>query len=161
MMRSRHPVGNPKRRYDEHSSKFLSVVKPRFIELVGESQTSEGWCLLASRQLRTIYMAPRSGLSFAPAATWNLHTTQPSTLSQLTMRLSILPVCCKQRIKHIECNKKNMLHWNAIISNQLRHVRIRVGSISTCVPNVLGSNKRESSSNNFVSKTDHIFLNIR
>jgi hypothetical protein len=40
-------------------------------------------------------MAPRSGRSFAPAATWNLHTTQPSTLSQLTVRLSISPVCCK------------------------------------------------------------------
>jgi hypothetical protein len=45
---------------------------------------------------------PRPGHSFAPVATWNLHTTQPSTLSQLTMRLSISPVCCEQRIKHIE-----------------------------------------------------------
>jgi hypothetical protein len=37
------------------------------------------WCPLASRQLRTIYRAPR--LSFAlRAATWNLHTTQPNTL---------------------------------------------------------------------------------
>jgi hypothetical protein len=43
-----------------------------------------------------------TGHSFAPAAMWNLHTTQPSTLPQLTVRLSILPVCCKQRIKRIE-----------------------------------------------------------
>jgi hypothetical protein len=32
----------PRGRYEEHSSKFPSVVKPRFIEQVGESQTSEG-----------------------------------------------------------------------------------------------------------------------
>jgi hypothetical protein len=38
----RHPLGTPKGRYEEHSSKFPLVVKPRFIEPVGESQTSEG-----------------------------------------------------------------------------------------------------------------------
>jgi hypothetical protein len=36
------PVGNPKRRFDEYSSKFPSVMKPRFINLVGKSQTQEG-----------------------------------------------------------------------------------------------------------------------
>jgi hypothetical protein len=36
------PVRNPKRRYDEHSSKFSLSKKPRFIEPVGKSQTSEG-----------------------------------------------------------------------------------------------------------------------
>jgi hypothetical protein len=30
------PVGNPRGRYKEHSGKFPSVVKPRFIEPVGE-----------------------------------------------------------------------------------------------------------------------------
>jgi hypothetical protein len=35
-------LGTPRGRYDEHISKFPSVVKPRFIEPVGESQTSEG-----------------------------------------------------------------------------------------------------------------------
>jgi hypothetical protein len=30
------PVGNPKRRYDEHSSKSSLSMKPRFIEPVGE-----------------------------------------------------------------------------------------------------------------------------
>jgi hypothetical protein len=84
------------------SSKFPSGVKPRFIEPVGESQTLEGWCSLALRQLQTIYMAPRPGLCFAPAATWNLHTTQPRAFPQLTMRLSISPVCCKQRIERIK-----------------------------------------------------------
>jgi hypothetical protein len=32
----------PRERYEEHSNKFPLVVKPRFIEPVGESQTSEG-----------------------------------------------------------------------------------------------------------------------
>jgi hypothetical protein len=35
-------LGTPRGRYDEHNSKFSSVVKPRFIEPVGESQASEG-----------------------------------------------------------------------------------------------------------------------
>jgi hypothetical protein len=35
-------VGNPKRRCDEHSSKFSLSKKPRFINLVGKSQTQEG-----------------------------------------------------------------------------------------------------------------------
>jgi hypothetical protein len=35
-------LGTPRGRYDEHSSKFPSVVKPRFIQPVGESETSEG-----------------------------------------------------------------------------------------------------------------------
>jgi hypothetical protein len=36
------PVGNPKRRCDEHNSKFSLSKKPRFINLVGKSQTPEG-----------------------------------------------------------------------------------------------------------------------
>jgi hypothetical protein len=32
----RHPVGNPKRRYDEHNSKSSLSMKPGFIEPVGE-----------------------------------------------------------------------------------------------------------------------------
>jgi hypothetical protein len=32
----------PRGRYDEHSSKFSLSKKPRFIEPVGKSQTSEG-----------------------------------------------------------------------------------------------------------------------
>jgi hypothetical protein len=100
---TRKLVGKPQEKVMmSTAASFPSVVKPRLIEPVGESQTSEGWCLLASRQLRTIYMVPRPGLSFAPAATWNMHTTQPSTLSQLTVRLSISPVCYVQRIKRIE-----------------------------------------------------------
>jgi hypothetical protein len=35
-------LGTPRGRYEEHNNKFPSVVEPRFIEPVGESQTSEG-----------------------------------------------------------------------------------------------------------------------
>jgi hypothetical protein len=36
------PVGNPKRRCDEHSSKFSLSKKPRFNRPIGKSQTPEG-----------------------------------------------------------------------------------------------------------------------
>jgi hypothetical protein len=45
----------------------------------GKSQTSEGECPLASRQLRTIYKAPCPSFALR-AAMWNLYTTQPNTL---------------------------------------------------------------------------------
>jgi hypothetical protein len=93
----------PREGYDEHNSKSSLSVKPRFIEPVGE-RTNFQRLMLASFAIApdNLYMAPRPGRSLAPAAMWNLHTTQPSTLSQLTLRLSISLVCCKQRIKHIE-----------------------------------------------------------
>jgi hypothetical protein len=58
---------------------FSLSKKPRFIES-RKKPNSRRWCLLASRQLRKIYKAPPPGLCFAPAATWNLHTTQLRTL---------------------------------------------------------------------------------
>jgi hypothetical protein len=93
----------PREGYDEHNSKSSISVKPRFIEPVGE-RTNFRRLMLANfmTALDNLYMAPRPGRSFARAAMWNLHTTQPSTLFQLIVRLSISPVCCKQRIKHIE-----------------------------------------------------------
>jgi hypothetical protein len=42
MRADNHLVGNPRGRYDEHSSKFSLIKKPRFIEPVGKSQMSEG-----------------------------------------------------------------------------------------------------------------------
>jgi hypothetical protein len=36
------PVGNPKRRCDDDINKYSLSKKPRFIEPVGKSQTSEG-----------------------------------------------------------------------------------------------------------------------
>jgi hypothetical protein len=38
MRADNHPVGTPRGRYDEHSSKFFLSKKPRFIEPVGKSQ---------------------------------------------------------------------------------------------------------------------------
>jgi hypothetical protein len=36
------PVGNPKIRFDEFSSKFSLSKKPRYVNPVGKSQTQEG-----------------------------------------------------------------------------------------------------------------------
>jgi hypothetical protein len=96
-------LGTLRGSYDEHSSKSSLSMKPRCIEPVGE-RTNFQRLMLASFVATpdNLYMAPRPGCSFAPEAKWNLHTTQPSTLPQLTVRLSISPVCCKQRIKRIE-----------------------------------------------------------
>jgi hypothetical protein len=51
-------------------------MKPRFIEPVGE-RTNFRRLMLASLVTDNLYMAPYLGRSFAPATTWNLHTTQP------------------------------------------------------------------------------------
>jgi hypothetical protein len=96
------PLGTPRGRYDEHSSKSSHSCETKVYRTSRRKPNFRRWCLLASWQLRTIYKAPRPGLCFAPVATWNLHTTQPRTLSQLTMRLSISLVCCKQKIERIE-----------------------------------------------------------
>jgi hypothetical protein len=52
-------------------------MKPRFIEAVGE-RTNFQRLMLAGLATTpdNLYMAPYLGRSFAPAATWNLHTTQ-------------------------------------------------------------------------------------
>jgi hypothetical protein len=71
-------LGSPRGRYDEHSSKSSLSMKPRFIEPVGE-KTNFQRLMLASFTIApdNLYMAPYLGRSFALAATWNLHTTQP------------------------------------------------------------------------------------
>jgi hypothetical protein len=71
-------LGTPRGRYDEHSSKFPSVMKPRFIEPVGE-RTNFRRLMLTGLVIApdNLYMAPYLVRSFALAATWNLHTTQP------------------------------------------------------------------------------------
>jgi hypothetical protein len=53
-------------------------MKPRFIEPVGE-RTNFRTLMLAGLATapNNLYMAPYLGRSFALAATWNLHTTQP------------------------------------------------------------------------------------
>jgi hypothetical protein len=53
-------------------------MKPRFIEPVGERTNFQRLMLAGlAIALDNLYMAPYLGRSFAPAATWNLHTTQP------------------------------------------------------------------------------------
>jgi hypothetical protein len=73
------PVGNPKRRFDEYSSKFSLSYEIKVVNLVGKSQYDRRWCALASRQLQTIYRAPHPSFALR-AATWNLHTTQLNNL---------------------------------------------------------------------------------
>jgi hypothetical protein len=71
-------LGTQRGRYDEHISKFPSVIKPRFIEPVGE-RTNFRRLMLAGFAIApdNLYVAPYLGHSFVPAAMWNLHTTQP------------------------------------------------------------------------------------
>jgi hypothetical protein len=69
-------LGTPRGRYDEHSSKFPSVMKPRFIEPVGERTNFRRLMLTGlATAPDNLYVAPYLGRSFAPVATWNLHTT--------------------------------------------------------------------------------------
>jgi hypothetical protein len=50
----------------------------RFIEPVGERINFRRLMLASlATALGNLYMAPYLGRSFAPTATWNLHTTQP------------------------------------------------------------------------------------
>jgi hypothetical protein len=57
-------------------------MKPRFIEPVGE-RTNFQRLMLAGLATTpdNLYVAPYLGRSFAPTATWNLHTTQPKYFS--------------------------------------------------------------------------------
>jgi hypothetical protein len=75
---------------------FPSVRNQGLVGHEKSSQTTEGDAA-SLQQLWTIYRAPRP--SFASlAATRNLHTHNQILCSQLVMRLSILPVCLKQRV---------------------------------------------------------------
>jgi hypothetical protein len=74
------PLGTPRGRYDEYSSKvFPSVKKPRFI--VQERRDKRLKVMLASFATASdnLYMAPRPSFALL-AAMWNLHITQPNTL---------------------------------------------------------------------------------
>jgi hypothetical protein len=69
--------GTPRGRYDEHNGKFPLVWNQGLIEPVGE-RTNFRRLMLAGLATApdNLYMAPYLGHCFAPAATWNLHTTQ-------------------------------------------------------------------------------------
>jgi hypothetical protein len=57
-------------------------MKPRFIEPVGERTNFRRLMLTGlATSLDNLYMEPYLGRSFAPAAMWNLHTTQPKYLA--------------------------------------------------------------------------------
>jgi hypothetical protein len=57
-------------------------MKPRFIEPVGERTNFRRLMLPGlATALDNLYMAPYLGRSFAPAAMWNLHTTQPKNFA--------------------------------------------------------------------------------
>jgi hypothetical protein len=71
-------LGTPRERYDEHNSKSSLSMKPRFIELVGERTIFQRLMLAGlATPPDNLCMEPYLGRNFAPAATWNLHTTQP------------------------------------------------------------------------------------
>jgi hypothetical protein len=106
-------LGTPRGRYDEHSSKFSLSKKLRFIDPVGKKLNLRRWCLLASRQLQTIYNTPRPGFALHQQQRGTCTQHNQVLCSQLTMRLSISPVCYKQRYERIEwktvvvCEKVN------------------------------------------------------
>jgi hypothetical protein len=67
----------PRGRYDEDNSKSSLSMKPRFIEPVGERTNFQRLILTGlATAPDNLYMAPYLERSFAPVATWNLHTTQ-------------------------------------------------------------------------------------
>jgi hypothetical protein len=79
-----------------------SVVKPRFIELVGEIQTLEGDACELHDSSEQFIRRLVQGFALHQQQRGTCTQTQPRTLPQLTMTLSISPVCCKQRIERIE-----------------------------------------------------------
>ena len=85
------PLGTPRGRCDAYSGKFSLSKKPRFIEPVGAKKHVEGWWRrdVVRRNTRD------SGANVEPAQ--HNQTLCPN----LTVRLSISPACCKQRIKRM------------------------------------------------------------
>jgi hypothetical protein len=81
---------SPKGRFDEYSSEFSLSKKPRFNRI------------LEKAKLKKVMLALLCQLQRGTCTQHN-----QILCSQLTMRLSISPVCCKQRNKRIE--------WKAIV----------------------------------------------
>ena len=95
----------PRERCEEHSNKFSLSSKPRFNRPVGERRGFWRCCWLTSGRAHYRHQQQRG--------TCTQHNQ--STLPQLTVRLSILPICWTQRIRHIEWkemfaeSKQNMI----------------------------------------------------
>jgi hypothetical protein len=79
MMIITRQLGTPSGRCDEHSSKFFPQLETKVLSIRRGADKRLKVMLASLRQLRTIYRAPRPSFALR-AATWNLHTTQPSTL---------------------------------------------------------------------------------
>jgi hypothetical protein len=92
----------PRWKYDEYSCKFSLSMKPKFNRLAGER--NHFWRLL----LADFGKAPENNLVCGwrcqqQRGTCTQHNQ--ATLPQLTVRLSISPVCWKQRIRCIVCKE--------------------------------------------------------
>jgi hypothetical protein len=72
-------LGTPRGRYDEYSSKVFPQQETKVYRSEGEEAKRLKEMLASLRQLWTIYKVPRPSFAL-PAATRNLHTTQPNTL---------------------------------------------------------------------------------
>jgi hypothetical protein len=78
LMSQRTSWETPRGRYDEHSNKFSLSIKPKFNRPVGERNHFQRLLLAdfgnGARKQSGAWLA-------APAAMWNLHTTQPNYFS--------------------------------------------------------------------------------
>jgi hypothetical protein len=87
-------LGTPRGRYDEHSDKFPSIWNQGLIEPVGERNHFRRLMPASLAMLQTICLWRLSRRISAPAATWNLHTTQPKyfapTISEVVNLTSLL-----------------------------------------------------------------------
>jgi hypothetical protein len=73
------PLGTPRERCDEYSSKIFTQLRNQGMSIRREADKRLKVMLASLRQLRTIYRAPRPSFALL-AATRNLHTTQPNNL---------------------------------------------------------------------------------
>jgi hypothetical protein len=73
------PLGTPRGRCDEYSSKVFSQLRNQGLSFRRGADKRLKVMLASLRQLRTIYRAPHPSFALL-AATRNLHTTQPNTL---------------------------------------------------------------------------------
>jgi hypothetical protein len=91
------PLGTPRGRCDEYSSSFsLNYETKVYRSWRGETNDWRG-CLLVCDSCGQFIYGASSKLCLL-AATQNLHTHKQILCSQLTMRMSISPVCLKQRL---------------------------------------------------------------
>jgi hypothetical protein len=84
------------------AASLLLVVKPRFIEPVGESQTLEGDAYYLRDSSGQFIRRLVQGFALRQQQRGTCTQHNQELCSHLMMRLSISPVCCKQRIERIE-----------------------------------------------------------